>query len=121
MSLTDFFRINLPYGMKKNSNNEWFAFNREYMPLGWNSVEEQVSIRKDDCYAEMPVYSKYKGLTDAKIMKIINEDFIYRDDENNIVRIHFYNDATNPKINTKYWNEYFRILKEFSKFKKNDF
>ena len=51
-------------------------------------------------------------------MKIINEDFIYRDDENNIVRIHFYNDATNPKINTKYWNEYFRILKEFSKFKK---
>jgi len=118
MSLTDFFRINLPYGMQKNSNNEWFAFNREYMPLGWNSVEKQVSIRKDNCYGEMPVYSKYEGLTDSKIMKIIKEDFIYRDDNNNITSIFFYNDVTNPKLNTKYWNEYFRIIKEFSKFKK---
>jgi hypothetical protein len=29
MSLTDFFRINLPYGMNKNENGEWICFNRE--------------------------------------------------------------------------------------------
>jgi hypothetical protein len=34
--LTDFFRINLPYGMQKNEKGEWMFFNREYVPLGWN-------------------------------------------------------------------------------------
>lgn len=115
MSLTDFFRINLPYGMTKNSKNEWFAFNREYMPLGWNSKENQISIRKDNCYGENPVYTNYKGLTDVKISKIIKEEFIHRDENNNIIRIYFYDDKTNPKSNTEYWNDYFKIIKEFSK------
>jgi hypothetical protein len=39
MPLTDFFRINLPYGLKRNDNDEWFCFNREYVPLGWNSKD----------------------------------------------------------------------------------
>ena len=30
MALTDFFRINLPYGIRKNDKGEWVAFNREY-------------------------------------------------------------------------------------------
>lgn len=115
MSLTDFFRINLPYGMTKNSKNEWFAFNREYMPLGWNSIENQISIRKDNCYGENPVYTNYKGLTDVKISKIIKEEFIHRDENNNIIRIYFYDDKTNPKSNTEYWSDYFKIIKEFSK------
>jgi hypothetical protein len=34
MALTDFFRINLPYGLKKKLDNKWFIFNREDMPLG---------------------------------------------------------------------------------------
>lgn len=37
MALTDFFRINLPYGIKCNDKNEWATFNREYMPLGSNN------------------------------------------------------------------------------------
>jgi hypothetical protein len=32
MALSDFFRINMPYGLKRNPSDEWFAFNREYMP-----------------------------------------------------------------------------------------
>jgi hypothetical protein len=39
MALTDFFRINLPYGIQKNDVGEWSAFNREYKPLGWNTDE----------------------------------------------------------------------------------
>jgi len=44
MSLTDFFRINLPCGIKKSSSGEWFAFNRKYVPLGWNSTRNSESI-----------------------------------------------------------------------------
>lgn len=32
--MTDFFRINMPYGMVKNSKGEWCFFNREYTYLG---------------------------------------------------------------------------------------
>ncbi len=35
MALSDFFRINLPYGMMRNESGEWFVFNREYAPLGF--------------------------------------------------------------------------------------
>lgn len=38
--LADFFRINMPYGMKQNKEGKWIIFNREYMPLGWNDVEK---------------------------------------------------------------------------------
>jgi hypothetical protein len=38
MSLTDFFRKNLPYGIARNENGEWMAFNREYLPLGFNTT-----------------------------------------------------------------------------------
>ena len=36
--INDFLRINLPYGIKKNENNEWAAFNREYLPLDFNDI-----------------------------------------------------------------------------------
>lgn len=116
MALTDFFRINFPYGMKRNENGEWFVFNREYMPLGWNSKEDQVSIHKDDCYGEMPVYTYYKGLTENAIMKIFSEDLIQRDSENKIARVFFYNDKTNPKSSPEYWGDYFAIMKKISQF-----
>lgn len=119
MALTDFFRINLPYGMKKNTNNEWFVFNREYMPLGWNSKDKQESIHKEMPYAQFPVYTRYQRLTERAILKIIaDKNNIQRNDENEIVRIFFYNDKTNPKSNPKYWGDYFDIIKSFSKFKK---
>ncbi|WP_373060293.1 hypothetical protein [Zunongwangia sp. H14] len=121
MALTDFFRINFPYGLKKNNNNEWFVFNREYMPLGWNSKDKQESIHKEMPYSEFPVYTKYKGLTENAIEKIIKDkDRIQRNDENEIVRIFFYNDKTNPKSNPEYWNDYIDIIKSFSKFEKSN-
>lgn len=33
MALDDFFRINMPYGMQRNGDGEWFVFNREYKPF----------------------------------------------------------------------------------------
>lgn len=63
MALSNFFRINLPYGIKKNSNDELMAFNREYMTVGWNSVEYKKNINNDD-YSDNPIYTKYKSLTE---------------------------------------------------------
>lgn len=35
MSLNNFFSVNFPYGLEKGKNNNWFAFNRSFVPLGW--------------------------------------------------------------------------------------
>lgn len=117
MSLTDFFRINLPYGIKKNSSGEWFAFNREYVPLGWNSTRNSESIYEQNPYAEYPIYTKFKGLTDNAILDIITDvDAIKRKEDGAIEIIFFYNDRTNPQSHPEFWNEYFKKIKAFSKF-----
>ncbi|MBT2561114.1 hypothetical protein J7E50_09755 [Pedobacter sp. ISL-68] len=116
MSLTDFFRINLPYGMRKNSSGKWFAFNREYTPLGWNSQDKAISIHEDNPYPDYPIYTKYKGLTDNAILKIIKDpDVIKRNDNGEIVSVFFYKDITNPQSHPEYWADYFEIIKQFSK------
>lgn len=117
MPLVDFFRINMPYGLKKGTNGGWFAFNREYMPIGWNSKNKQVSIFIDDAYGDAPVYTKYKGLTETKILSIIkDESAIHRESNGEITRVFFYSDATNPKNDSNYWDDYFEIIKKFSEF-----
>lgn len=119
MALTDFFRINMPYGMKKNSKNEWFVFNREYVPLGWNSKANAKSIADEEAYPDYPVYTKYKGLTDNAIVKIIKDPIrIHRNDFGEIESVFFYNDKTNPQDSTEYWDDYFEIIKELSKYSK---
>ena len=117
MALADFFRINLPYGLKKTVNNEWYVFNREYMPLGWNTEDGQQSIHVETAYNEFPIRTKYKGLTEKAILKILpNPDRIQRDKDGQIVTIFFYEDKTNPQSTPKYWGDYFDIIKAFSKF-----
>lgn len=119
MALTDFFRINLPYSMTKNSKNEWYVFNREYVPLGWNSTTKHKSIFDENAYPDFPLYTKYKGLTEKSILKIIKDpDRIQRNEAGEIVRVFFYYDKTSPQSNPTYWNDYFEIIKTFSKFDK---
>ena len=66
MALTDFFRINMPYGMEKTDNG-WFVFNREYLQLGSVSIKQASKTTV-----------KYKNLTDNKLNKLIEEDAIRR-------------------------------------------
>ena len=47
--------------VKASQSNQWFAFNREYKPLGWNSTD---FINE----TQFPVYTQYKGLTDKIII-----------------------------------------------------
>lgn len=117
MSLGDFFRINLPYGIKRNFANEWFAFNREYMPLGWNSTQHKKSIFDDTGYLQYPIYTKYKGVTEKELIKIAqNESAIHRNERGEIQSIFLYNDRTNPQNDPKFWPEYFEKIKLLSKF-----
>jgi hypothetical protein len=103
--------------MRKNPSGEWFIFNREYVPLGWNSKRDAVSIFEDNPYPSYPIYTKYKGLTDTAILKIIKDvDCIRRNDSGDIESIFFYDDATNPQSHPKHWQRYFDIIKELSKF-----
>lgn len=73
MALTDFFRINRLYGLRKNSSGAWCVFNREYMPIGWNSIEVQKYLPYDSDFEKLPVNTRYKGLTEDAIRKIAPE------------------------------------------------
>lgn len=114
MSLSNFFRINLPYGLKRNSNNEWFCFNREYVPLGWNKKSD-ISIHKDDAFSEIPIYTLYKGLSESLLEKLsVNSKSISRGEDGKINMIFLYDDKTNPSDESEYWDVYFKKLKLLS-------
>ena len=92
--LSDFFRINLPYGMVRNENNQWMAFNRENKPIGYNT-DEPIETRLPE-YAH--VYTFFPGLHNQFIMELTgyNENDVKRDEQGNICQFWLYNDATNP-------------------------
>lgn len=121
--LTNFFRINLPYGIAKNENDEWMVFNREYMPLGFNNVDfkEHVGIS----YADKPIYTKFSGLTEKFLIEIAfhPEKGVIRDEDGKIKTIFLYNDVSNPTNQSKgqeelTWNLYFDKLRKLSKLKR---
>ena len=114
MALTDFFRINFPYGIRKNDNGEWFAFNREYMPLG-SKDRTSIDIK---AWQQQFIGVKYKGLTEAFLTKLAASR-IERDGKGKISCIWFYTDATNPMNNPKYTDEYFGRLNKIGKVKEN--
>lgn len=116
--LNDFFRINLPYGIAKNENGEWMAFNREYMPLGFNNTE--FKMHPGSSYQEMPIYTKYKRVSEKILTDIAwGEDGIKRNTDGEIVRIFLYNDSSNPRNQSvekkELWDAYFDKLKKLSR------
>lgn len=114
MPLSTFFAINLPYGIKRNEHNEWFAFNREYAPLGWNT-HSATSIHSDGAFSENPIHTKYKGLTETKLLKIAgSENLVKRDEQGEITMIFLYDDNTNPRYPNGSWENYFNKIKELS-------
>lgn len=117
MALSNFFRINLPYGIKKNSNDEWVAFNREYKPLGWNdSFNNTISLHDDNLNSTYPIFTKYKGLTEKKLSSIVKDDekYLKFDKDGKIIEVFFYNDGNNPSNEQKNWIEYIEKLKKVS-------
>lgn len=119
MSLQNFFSINLPYGMQKNSDGEWFVFNREFAPLGFNDYDNSIKVKLTGTadYDKLPIYTKYPKLTDEQLKKIVSKStHINYDNEWKIKSIIFYKDSSDPSFNTKEWSNYIKILKELSKY-----
>lgn len=94
----DFFRINMPYGISKNENGEWMAFNREYLPLGYSCQPNEGYYHVlEPKHIGLPVYRKFYGLTDSFLLKLAaTEKSIRRGEDGKICVVWFYNDATNP-------------------------
>ena len=112
--LNNFFRIALPYGIRGNNTKGWFAFNREYKPIGFNDEYTRF------IYEDYPIYTKYK-LTNKKIRDLsANPDSLI--EEGDELLIILYNDSTNPTNSKKVkdWNEYFKRLKILSTLKRSD-
>lgn len=115
--LGDFFRINLPYGIARNENDEWYAFNREYVPIGFNTITGKSNFEK----MGLPIHTKYEALTEKKLLTIADNDpkRIKRDEDGKINMVWLYNDGTNPmnqaKDSPELWNKYFQKLKMLSK------
>ena len=120
MALTDFFRINLPYGIVRDSKGRWSAFNREYLPLGWNEREDSpVDINSDNAFGDIPIHTEYEKVTEKKLFEIAgDEKFVERDTDGKINRIYLYNDRTNPQSSNEYWNDYFSKIKLLSRFER---
>jgi len=91
MSLSNFFRINLPYGFERNAAGEWAAFNRDYVPIGFSDE------RYPRHSTELPIYAPYPGLTESLIESLVDDKAsIGRDPSGNIERFFLYGDRTNP-------------------------
>ena len=118
--LSDFFRINLPYGIAKNEDGQWMAFNREYMPLGYNNEKHKGSPGQS--YLGLPIYTKYKRVSEKLLLEIAHDESgIQRDEEGNIATVFLYNDGNNPMNQSRekeeLWNDYFTKLKKLAKLK----
>ncbi|WP_071145743.1 hypothetical protein [Bacteroides ihuae] len=89
--MSDFLRTNLPYGIKKNDENKWMIFNRDYLPLGMTRKEED-SFRGN----EKKFYFAYKGVTEKLLDKLGEGENIKRDENGKITEVWLYNDGTVP-------------------------
>ena len=110
--LNNFFRINMPYGIRRGPEGSWSAFNRDKMPLGWNHYLH--GNEPSSLYTEYPIYVKYRFRPEAFVKKY--DLYFKRDEENNISIIFFYNDGNIPCNNSSklYWDRYFDIIKDLS-------
>ena len=115
--LSCFFRVNMPYGIERNVFGEWACFNREYKPLG--ICDESFRLGND----QLPIFAKYKGITEEKLLKIAcDKESIRRDQNGFIEQVWLYNDGTNPvnvpsRLKKKYWDAYFQKIMLLSEFK----
>ncbi|MEY8722015.1 hypothetical protein AALN73_12710 [Bacteroides stercorirosoris] len=105
---TDFFRMNLPYGMQKNEKGEWMFFNRQYKPLGCATTD---FIADKDL---VNFYSKYPKMDNAFLESLAEFGSVDKNEAGEITRIWFYSDATVPsleKLDESRWNHYIGKLK----------
>ena len=110
MSLSNFFQVNLPYGMYINEEGAAMVFNREYRPIGINALSFQDHEKSD-----LPVYTHYKGLTEKLLLQIADGGRVERYQNGRIKMIWFYHGTTHPTLDDGHWNIYVKKVKLLSK------
>ena len=114
----NFFRINMPYGIVRNDKNEWMAFNREYLPLGFSKrILTDTEIDGADLMGLC--YSKYNGLNEDFLIQLSHGN-VERDIDSKIKRIWFYDDGSNPvnvskKKQSEMFSNYFKKMELLSR------
>jgi hypothetical protein len=118
--INNFFRLNMPYGIARNENGEWIAFNREYNPLG---VSVDTSIAESQ---NQGLWHKYKRTLSRQTLLSLAWHPVHGvryDKDDNICQVWFYNDKTNPvnhpgaRPHAKYWEAYMQKLYILAKWK----
>lgn len=113
--LKDFFVINFPYGLLRNEKKQWTAFNREYMPLGFNKEDFKQNISLFD---SLPIHTPYKGITKKLLIKLsIDTSSIEYDEHGKIRMLFLYNSLTLPTSSDDNWANYMVKLKILAKLK----
>ena len=115
MDINDFFRINMPYGIRKDNNGRWVAFNREYLPIGWNKAKSEIRIDSADTLEHIPVFTRYKELTHSEVAKVIKDIDLLHIVDNELKTIYFYGDNNYPPSSDENWLKYSTIIRYFSK------
>jgi len=104
MGLGDFRSVYLPYCIQKQADGSFIVLNREYKPLGFNSIEHFD-------YKDYPISSKIKGLT-AKTIKKLSWNGRMQDNS-----IFLYNDSSIPTRSKKNMKKYLEKLEILAKYK----
>jgi hypothetical protein len=113
----------MPYGISQNEKGEWMAFNREYMPLGFNSTKYKQT--PGISYLDKPIYTFYKGITEKFLKELVDEpEQIQRGADGKVRFVFLYNDATNPTFDNGrdkiLWDRYFEKIQKLSKLERNE-
>lgn len=108
------FNKNFPYGIARNKDDKWLAFNRENKPIKHNSP---LAGRTD-----IPVYTKHAKLDEKLLLELADdESCIIRSRQGKIIKIFLYTEATHPldqlASNPDLWFNYFNKLKKISEIK----
>ena len=120
MALSTFFDVNFPYGIYINEEGAAMIFNREYMPVGINTMnfytrkETGLSSYEQD----LPIYTHYDGLTENFLVNVAAGGTITRYDNGKIKLVFLYNHQTNPTVDSTQWDTYFKKLKLLSALKR---
>lgn len=104
MALYDFRSIYFPYCLMRQKDGRYLVLNREYKPIGFNTIEHID-------YENYPISAKIKGIT----KKVAIELSISK--SNNLEQIFLYDDATNPSTNSKNLKAYLKKLEKLANFK----
>jgi hypothetical protein len=98
--------------MERDESGRWFAFNREYKPLGFN-LYDRVK------YENYPIQADYPELTEELIQHVAKGCTIERNERQEITKFYLYNDATNP-MRTGKWSAYWKNLERLCKLRSRD-